>query len=200
MRVIIDGLSKIGKSFLFNELMKYTKKIVFMEPKYNECELQNLTIIDRQKKFIETYSKITRNAMRLDSFVMYRSIVSVNVYNIHYFKLRLNDDIDNNSILDNIAILQKLSPLVIFLHCSDINILKDIYYYMIYNVPSESMFFKSLKSFTEDNLEIGYKLLESYNKFMFTIKVYDLKDFYNGNVIDSFTKRNESILKNILLK
>jgi len=43
---------------------------------------------------------------------MYRSIVSVNVYNIHYFKLRLNDDIDNNSILDNIAILQKLSPLV----------------------------------------------------------------------------------------
>jgi len=69
-------------------------------------------IIDRQKKFIETYSKITRNAMKFNSFVMYRSIVSVNVYNIHYFKLRLNDDIDNNSILDNIAILQKLSPLV----------------------------------------------------------------------------------------
>jgi hypothetical protein len=200
MRIIIDGLSKIGKSFLFNELMKYTKKTVFMEPKYNKCELQNLTIIDRQKKFIEAYSKITRDAMRFDSFVMYRSIVSVNVYNIHYFKLRLNNDIDDNSILDNIAILQKLSPLVIFLHCSDINILKDIYYYMIYNVPSESIFFKSLKSFTEDNLEIGYKLLESYNKFMFTIKVYDLKDFYNGNVIDSFTKRNESILKNILLK
>jgi hypothetical protein len=200
MRIIIDGLSKIGKSFLFNELMKYTKKIVFMEPKYNECELQNLTIIDRQKKFIEIYSKITRNAMKYNSFVMYRSIVSVNVYNIHYFKLRLNNDIDNNSILDNIAILQKLSPLVIFLHCSDINILKDIYYYMIYNVPSESMFFKSLKSFTEDNLEIGYKLLESYNKFMFTTKVYDLKDFYNGNVIDSFAKRNESILKDILLK
>ena len=88
MRIIIDGLSKIGKSFLFNELMKHTKK------------------------FIETYSKITRNAMKYDSFVMYRSIVSVNVYNIHYFKLRLNDDIDNNSILDNIAILQKLSPLV----------------------------------------------------------------------------------------
>ena len=170
-----------------------------MEPKYNECELQNLTIIDRQKKFIETYSKITKNAMKYNSFVMYRSIVSVNVYNTHYFKLRLKDDIDHNSILDNIAILQKLSPLVIFLHCSDINILKDIYYYMIYNVPSESMFFKSLKSFTEDNLDIGYKLLESYNKLLFTTKIYDLKDFYNGNVVDSFTKRNESILKDILL-
>jgi len=96
MRIIIDGLSKIGKSFLFNELMKHAKGIVFMEPKYNESELQNLTIIDRQKKFIETYSKITKNAMRFNSFVMYRSIVSVNVYNIHYFKLRLNDDIDNN--------------------------------------------------------------------------------------------------------
>lgn len=199
MRVIVDGLSKIGKSFLFNELMKYAKKVIFMEPKYNECELQNLTIIDRQKKFIETYSKITKNAMRYNSFAMYRSIVSVNVYNNHYFKLRLEDDIDNNSILENIAILQKLSPLVIFLHCSDINILKDIYYYMIHNVPSESMFFKSLKSFTEDNLDIGYKLLESYNKFMFTTKIYDLKDFYNGNVIDSLTKRNESILKDILL-
>ena len=199
MRVIIDGLSKIGKSFLFNELMMYAKKTIFMEPKYNECELQNLTIIDRQKKFIETYSKITKNAMKYNSFVMYRSIVSVNVYNTHYFKLRLKDDIDYNSILDNIAILQKLSPLVIFLHCSDINILKDIYYYMIYNVPSESMFFKSLKSFTEDNLEIGYELIESYNKFMFRTKIYDLKDFYNGNVVDSFTKRNESILKDILL-
>ncbi|MFN4151010.1 MAG: hypothetical protein ACK4IX_08695 [Candidatus Sericytochromatia bacterium] len=199
MRIIIDGLSKIGKSFLFNELIKYTKKIIFMEPKYNECELQSLTIIDRQKKFVETYSKITKNAMKYNSFVMYRSIVSVNVYNTHYFKLRLKDDIDNNSILDNIATLQKLSPLVIFLHCSDINILKDIYYYMIYNVPSESMFFKSLKSFTEDNLDIGYKLLESYNKFMFTTKIYDLKDFYNGNVVDSFTKRNVSILKDILL-
>lgn len=199
MRIIVDGLSKIGKSFLFNELMKYTKKTIFMEPKYNECELQNLTIIDRQKKFIETYSKITKNAMKYNSFVMYRSIVSVNVYNTHYFKLRLKDDIDYNSILDNIAILQKLSPLVIFLHCSDINILKDIYYYMIYNVPSESMFFKSLKSFTEDNLEIGYELIESYNKFMFRTKIYDLKDFYNGNVVDSFTKRNESILKDILL-
>jgi hypothetical protein len=199
MRVIIDGLSKIGKSFLFNELMECTKKTIFMEPRYNECELQNLTIIDRQKKFIETYSKITENAMKYNSFVMYRSIVSVNVYNTHYFKLRLKDDIDNNSILDNIAILQKLSPLVIFLHCSDINILKDIYYYMIYNVPSESMFFKSLKSFTEDNLDIGYNLLESYNKFMFKTKIYDLKDFYNGDVIDSFTKRNESILKDILL-
>ena len=199
MRVIIDGLSKIGKSFLFNELMMYAKKTIFMEPKYNECELQNLTIIDRQKKFIETYSKITKNAMKYNSFVMYRSIVSVNVYNTHYFKLRLKDDIDYNSILDNIAILQKLSPLVIFLHCSDINILKDIYYYMIYNVPSESMFFKSLKSFTEDNLEIGYELIESYNKFMFRTKIYDLKDFYNGNVVDAFTKRNESILKDILL-
>ena len=199
MRIIIDGLSKVGKSFLFNELMKYAKKTIFMEPKYNECELQNLTIIDRQKKFIETYSKITKNAMRYNSFVMYRSIVSVNVYNTHYFKFRLKDDIDHNNILDNIATLQKLSPLVIFLHCSDINILKDIYYYMIYNVPSESMFFKSLKSFTEDNLEIGYKLLESYNKFMFTTKIYDLKDFYNGNAVDSFTKRNESILKDILL-
>ena len=199
MRVIIDGLSKIGKSFLFNELIMYAKKTIFMEPKYNECVLQNLTIIDRQKKFIETYSKITKNAMKYNSFVMYRSIVSVNVYNTHYFKLRLKDDIDYNSILDNIAILQKLSPLVIFLHCSDINILKDIYYYMIYNVPSESMFFKSLKSFTEDNLEIGYKLIESYNKLMFTTKIYDLKDFYNGNVVDSFTKRNESILKDILL-
>jgi len=199
MRVIIDGLSKIGKSFLFNELIMYAKKTIFMEPKYNECELQNLTINDRQKKFIETYSKITKNAMKYNSFVMYRSIVSVNVYNTHYFKLRLKDDIDYNSILDNIAILQKLSPLVIFLHCSDINILKDIYYYMIYNVPSESMFFKSLKSFTEDNLEIGYKLIESYNKLMFTTKIYDLKDFYNGNVVDSFTKRNESILKDILL-
>ena len=199
MRIIIDGLSKIGKSFLFNELIIYTKKIIFMEPKYNECELQNLTIIDRQKKFIETYSKITKSAMKYNSFVMYRSIVSVNVYNTHYFKLRLKDDIDNNIILDNIATLQKLSPLVIFLHCSDINILKDIYYYMIYNVPSESMFFKSLKSFTEDNLDIGYKLLESYNKFMFTTKIYDLKDFYSGNVVDSFTKRNESILKDILL-
>jgi len=199
MRVIVDGLSKIGKSFLFNELMMYAKKTIFMEPKYNECELQNLTIIDRQKKFIETYSKITKNAMKYNSFVMYRSIVSVNVYNTHYFKLRLKDDIDYNSILDNIAILQKLSPLVIFLHCSDINILKDIYYYMIYNVPSESMFFKSLKSFTEDNLEIGYELIESYNKFMFRTKIYDLKDFYNGNVVDSFTKRNESILKDILL-
>ena len=199
MLIIIDGLSKIGKSFLFNELMKYAKKTIFMEPKYNECELQNLTIIDRQKKFIETYSKITKNAMKYNSFVMYRSIVSVNVYNTHYFKLRLKDDIDHNSILDNIAILQKLSPLVIFLHCSDINILKDIYYYMIYNVPSESMFFKSLKSFTDYNLEIGYKLLESYNKFMFATKIYDLKDFYNGNVVDSFTKRNESILKDILL-
>mgnify|MGYP001627168797 FL=1 len=199
MRVIVDGLSKIGKSFLFNELMKYAKKVIFMEPKYNECELQNLTIIDRQKKFIETYSKITKNAMRYNSFAMYRSIVSVNVYNNHYFKLRLEDDIDNNSILENIAILQKLSPIVIFLHCSDINILKDIYYYMIHNVPSESMFFKSLKSFTEDNLDIGYKLLESYNKLMFTTKIYDLKDFYNGNVVDSFTKRNESILKDILL-
>lgn len=199
MRIIIDGLSKIGKSFLFNELIIYTKKIIFMEPKYNECELQNLTIIDKQKNFIETYSKITKSAMKYNSFVMYRSIVSVNVYNTHYFKLRLKDDIDNNSILDNIATLQKLSPLVIFLHCSDINILKDIYYYMIYNVPSESMFFKSLKSFTEDNLDIGYKLLESYNKFMFTTKIYDLKDFYSGNVVDSFTKRNESILKDILL-
>lgn len=199
MRIIIDGLSKIGKSFLFNELIIYTKKTIFMEPKYNECELQNLTIIDRQKKFIETYSKITKSAMRYNSFAMYRSIVSVNVYNTHYFKLRLKDDIDYNSILDNIATLQKLSPLVIFLHCSDINILKDIYYYMIYNVPSESMFFKSLKSFTEDNLDIGYKLLESYNKFMFTTKIYDLKDFYNGNVVDSFTKRNASILKDILL-
>lgn len=199
MRVIIDGLSKIGKSFLFDELMKYTKKTIFMIPKYNEYELQNLSIIDRQKKFIETYSKITKNAMKYNSFAMYRSIVSVNVYNTHYFKLRLKDDIDDNSILDNIAILQKLSPLVIFLHCSDINILKDIYYYMIYNVPSESIFFKSLKSFTEDNLDIGYKLLESYNKFMFRTKIYDLKDFYNGNVVDSFTKRNESILKDILL-
>ena len=199
MRIIIDGLSKIGKSFLFNELMKYAKKTIFMEPKYNECELQNLTIIDRQKKFIETYSKITKNAVKYNSFVMYRSIVSVSVYNTHYFKLRLKDDIDDSSILDNIAILQKLSPLVIFLHCSDINILKDIYYYMIYNVPSESMFFKSLKSFTEDNLHIGYKLLESYIKFMFTVKIYDLKDFYNGNVVDSFEKRNESILKDILL-
>lgn len=199
MRIIVDGLSKVGKSFLFNELMKYTKKTIFMEPKYNECELQNLTIIDRQKKFIETYSKITKNAMKYNSFVMYRSIVSVNVYNTHYFKLRLKDDIDNNSILDNITILQKLSPLVIFLHCSDTNILKDIYYYMIYNVPSESMFFKSLKSFTEDNLDIGYKLLESYNKFMFTTKIYDLKYFYSGDVVDAFTKRNESILKDILL-
>ena len=198
MRIIVDGLSKIGKSFLFNELIMYAKKTIFMEPKYNECELQNLTIIDRQKKFIETYSKITKNAMKYNSFVMYRSIVSVNVYNTHYFKLRLKD-IDYNSILDNIAILQKLSPLVIFLHCSDINILKDIYYYMIYNVPSESMFFKSLKSFTEDNLEIGYELIESYNKFMFRTEIYDLKDFYNGNVVDSFTKRNESILKDILL-
>ncbi len=196
---IIDGLSKIGKSFLFNELIIYTKKTIFMEPKFNECELQNLTIIDRQKKFIETYSKITKSAMRYNSFAMYRSIISVNVYNTHYFKLRLKDDIDYNSILDNIATLQKLSPLVIFLHCSDINILKDIYYYMIYNVPSESMFFKSLKSFTEDNLDIGYKLLESYNKFMFTTKIYDLKDFYNGDVVDSFTKRNASILKDILL-
>ena len=98
MRIIIDGLSKIGKSFLFNELMKYAKKTIFMEPKYNECELQNLTIIDRQKKFIETYSKITKNAMKYNSFVMYRSIVSVNVYNTHYFKLRLKDDIDHNSI------------------------------------------------------------------------------------------------------
>jgi hypothetical protein len=200
MRVIVDGLSKVGKSFLVNELMKYVKKTVFMGPKYNEYELQNLTIIDRQKKFIETYSKITKNAMKFDSFVMYRSIVSVDVYNTHYFKLRSKVDIDNNSIWNDIAILQKLSPIVIFLHCSDINILKDIYYYMIYNVPSESMFFKSLKSFTEDNLEIGYKLLESYNKLMFTTKVYDLKDFYNGNVVDSFTKRNESILKDILEK
>lgn len=200
MRVIVDGLSKVGKSFLVNELMKYVKKTVFMGPKYNEYELQNLTIIDRQKKFIETYSKITKNAMKFDSFVMYRSIVSVDVYNTHYFKLRSKVDIDNNSIWNDIAILQKLSPIVIFLHCSDINILKDIYYYMIHNVPSESMFFKSLKSFTEDNLEIGYKLLESYNKLMFTTKVYDLKDFYNGNVVDSFTKRNESILKDILEK
>jgi hypothetical protein len=200
MRVIVDGLSKVGKSFLVNELMKYVKKTVFMGPKYNEYELQNLTIIDRQKKFIETYSKITKNAMKFDSFVMYRSIVSVDVYNTHYFKLRSKVDIDNNSIWNDIAILQKLSPIVIFLHCSDINILKDIYYYMIHNVPSESMFFKSLKSFTEDNLEIGYKLLESYNKLMFTTKVYDLKDFYNGNVVDSFTKRNESILKDILMK
>lgn len=197
MRVIIDGLSKIGKTFLFNELMKYTRKTVFIEPKYNAFELQFLTIIERQKEFVETYSRITKNATKYNSFVMYRSIVSVNVYNTYYFNLRSND-IDHKSILDNIAILQKLSPLVIFLHCSDTNILKDIYYYMIYNVPSESMFFKSLKSFTEDNLDVGYKLLESYNKFMFTTKIYDLKDFYNGNVIDSFRKRNEAILKDIL--
>ena len=63
MRIIIDGLSKIGKSFLFNELMKYTKKSVFIEPKYNECELQNLTQ-PPQKVFI--FYKMEMNYKRLD--------------------------------------------------------------------------------------------------------------------------------------
>jgi len=38
MRIIIDGLSKIGKSFLFNELMKHTKNLLRHIPKLQEMQ------------------------------------------------------------------------------------------------------------------------------------------------------------------
>ena len=198
--MIIDGASKIGKSYLMSQLSQLQRRYrntVFIHPQLKSEEITQLPIVEVQQRLIDMYHKITRDYYsRFESVVVYRSIVGVYYYTKYVFRLS-KTEYDYDKVLDTISLLQKHNPTVLFLKFANKSSAYNMYQYLKSRVPYKDIFFKTVTQFVDENLDIQDNLEKMYKKFGFNVISVDTH--ITEDVEKDLQERNTTIMKQLLV-